>query len=344
MRLSMQYLDCCADDIQIKGDVSQLPGRVLVSRFIRRLTVDDGLVNKNGGQLSAIKMQKQVSRPYHQLKRGFMISVRRSLFYSLLLGGVLLASCGGTATQENSEADLNAILTAGVGTLAASIFETQTALAPVSTDTAIPATETSTTTPLPLPSPGPSATQGLVFVPVIATGSVSPTPTGTLFTATPNPSLLASGCNNLLLIGDVNIPAGTVMKPNEAFTKTWKVQNNGTCDWALQFGLVFAGGNQMSGDPGGLGKVIAPQKWTQISVALIAPKQPGTYSGSWRLGTQTGTPFGSTLTVSIVVASPTNTPLPPTNTPLPTSTNTTAPPTSTSTDTPLPTETPIITP
>lgn len=273
-----------------------------------------------------------------------MASVRRRLFYSMVVCGILLASCGGgVATEEGGEADVNAILTAGVGTLAASIFETQTALAPIASDTPLPLTSTSTNTALPLPSPAPSSTQGLVYVPVVSTGS--PTPTGTLFTPTPNPSSLGSGCNNLLLISDVSIPAGTVMKPSEPFTKTWKVQNNGTCDWALQFRLVFAGGNQMEGNPSGLGKVIPPQKWTQISVALVAPKKPGTYTGSWQLSTQTGTQFGSTLTVSIVVASPTNTPLPPTNTLPPTSTFTVAPPTSTSTETPAPpTETITLTP
>ncbi|HMS00673.1 MAG TPA: NBR1-Ig-like domain-containing protein [Anaerolineales bacterium] len=272
-----------------------------------------------------------------------MASVRRRLFYMMLLCGILLASCGGTATEESGEADVNAILTAGVGTLAASIFETQTALAPIPTDTSPPVEFTSTNTALPLPSPAPSSTQGLVFVPVISTGS--PSPTGTLFTPTPNPSSLGAGCNNLLLISDVNVPAGAVMKPNEPFTKTWKVQNNGTCEWALQFRLAFAGGNQMDGNPGGLGKVISPQKWTQISVELIAPKKPGAYTGSWRLSTQSGTLFGSTLTVSIVVAAPTNTPLPPTNTQPPTSTFTVAPPTSTSTDTPAPpTETITLTP
>ncbi len=264
---------------------------------------------------------------------------RNNVLILFLFVSVILASCGGATPEPGSEVDVNDILTAGVGTFAASIFETQTALAPLPTQTSLPTPTAFTNTPLPLPSPGPSATQAFVFVPVITTGSVSPSPTGTQYTATPNPLLLASGCNNLLLISDVSIPAGTVLKPSESFTKTWKVQNNGTCNWALQFRLVFIGGDRMDGDPGGIGKVIESLKWTQVSVALTAPKQPGKYTGTWRLGSQTGSPFGSTLTVSIVVASPTNTPLLPTSTPLPT--NTPLP-----TDTPLPTstETPTDTP
>lgn len=232
---------------------------------------------------------------------------RKRLLVALSLTIFLTASCGPAESTEEA-ADINDILTAGVGTLAASIFETQTALVPPPTQTES-TTSTATNTALPLPpSPVTSATQG--FIPLAGTLSLSPTPTGTRFTPTVNPLTLSSGCNNLLLISDVSIPAGTVMNPRQAFTKTWKVGNNGTCNWALQYRLVFVGGNQMGGEPSGLGRVIEPNKWTQISIALEAPRQPGAYSGSWRLGTQTGTAFGSTLTVSIVVAAPTNTPQP----------------------------------
>jgi hypothetical protein len=151
-----------------------------------------------------------------------------------------------------------------------------------------------------------------------------------------NPLTLATGCNNLLLIRDETIPSGTLMKPGEAFTKVWKVGNNGTCNWALQYRLVFVGGNQMGGDPSGLGRVIEPNKWTQISISLVAPRQPGFYTGSWRLGTQSGQPFGSTLIVSIQVANPTNTPQP-------TATSTPVTSSNTPTDIPAVTDAPVST-
>ncbi len=256
------------------------------------------------------------------------------IFPAIMLGASVLTACAGQpAPATEDELDVNAILTSSIGTFAASIFETQTAQAVLSTQTFTPAVQP-TNTALVLVTPSASATTAFVFNPVVSTVSMSPSPTGTQFTPTPNPSTLAFGCNNLVLISDVTIPAGTVLKPRETFTKTWKVQNNGTCDWALQFRLVFMGGNQMEGDPSGLGKVIEPQKWTQISVQLVAPKQPGTYAGTWRLGTQTGNVFGSTLTVSIVVASPTNTPVPATNTSVPPTSTETQTPTVTPTDTP----------
>jgi hypothetical protein len=274
--------------------------------------------------------------------------IQKNFVVLFVLLAILVTSCGaGTATE--ARLDVNEILTAAVGTFSASIFETQTALAPTITETGVSLTASPTNTPFSLPSVTASSTQGFVFIPVVGTSSLSPTPTGTLKTPTPNSALLAFGCNNLLLLSDVTIPAGTVMKPQETFTKTWKVENNGKCDWLFQYRLVFAGGNQMGGEPAGLSKKIGPTKWTQLSITLIAPKQPGTYTGSWRFGDQVGNAFGSTLTVSIVVAAPTNTPAPtltPSNTPVPSNTavpSNTLPPSETPTpsNTPRPSDTPV---
>src|SRR5690349_9262581 len=65
------------------------------------------------------------------------------------------------------------------------------------------------------------------------------TPTGTLSTATINPGSLAVGCNNLAFVCDVNIPSGSVLPKSKDMTKTWKVENNGTCNWMYQYSLVL---------------------------------------------------------------------------------------------------------
>ena len=220
----------------------------------------------------------------------------------------LMSSC--VARNQNPDLptpDVNAILTAGVGTLAASIFQTQTALVPPATETPA-STATHTSTPVASPTSSPTT---IVFPNVIvATASLLPSPTGTQYTSTPNPAALGAGCNNLLLIRDETIPAGTAFNPQQDFTKTWKVENNGTCDWVYLYSLVFVVGERMQGEPSRLGKVIQPGKWTQLSISLTAPKAPGTYTGYWRMADQAGTPFGSTLAVSIVVNAPTNPPPP----------------------------------
>ncbi|HXF85411.1 MAG TPA: NBR1-Ig-like domain-containing protein [Anaerolineales bacterium] len=240
-----------------------------------------------------------------------MKPIRHSIILMIFLG-LLLVSCGGQ-NEVLPTPDLSSILTVAVGTVVESVFQTQTAIAPPSVPTVTP-TISPTPTPIVL-SPIPSSTfTPIVFNPVIT--YPSPTPTGTQYTPTPNPSTLAYGCNNLRLLRDETIPAGTVMLPGQTFTKAWKVENNGTCNWVYQYQLVFISGERMGGEPPRLNKVIEPGKWTQLSIDLTAPTKPGTYTGYWRLGDQQGHPFGSTLTVQIVVSHPTDTPVPPTATPV----------------------------
>jgi len=251
------------------------------------------------------------------------MSTNKKIIIVVLLASLVLSACGAQAGTDVPTLDVDAIMTAGVGTFIANMHETQTAQATLATNTATN-TPTQTNTPISLVTATPPATWTLAPINNIVLPTVykSPVATGTQFTPTVDPALSAVGCNNLGLIYDVNIPAGSVIKPGESFTKTWKVENNGTCDWVLLYRLVFISGDRMEGDPSALGKVIVPGKWTQLSVTLTAPLKGGTYTGTWRLGTQAGNAFGSTLTVSIVVGNPTNTPEPtstPTNTPVPTS-------------------------
>ena len=233
-------------------------------------------------------------------------------FISAMLAMGLLVSCSGQATGEPT-VDINAVMTSGVETFVAGLTQTQAAVATLATQTPSP---TLTVSPVSLNSVTPPSTSTQsILVPVLPTTIIFPTLTGTQYTSTVSPSSLGSGCNNLGFIGDVTVSSGTVMTPGQEFTKTWKVENNGTCDWALLYRMVFVGGERMGGEGPALGKVIPPGKWTQISIGFIAPDKPGKYTGSWRLGTQAGSVFGATLTVSIVVAHPTATPVPPTTYP-----------------------------
>jgi len=214
----------------------------------------------------------------------------------LILMGILLTSCA-SQDSASSTPDVNAILTAGVGTFAAYIFQTQTAMVPPATETPT-VTPSPTNTPIPLLTPTASPTQVVFFAPTVG---LLPSPTGTQYTPTANPSTLGFGCNNLQLIRDDSIPSGTVFKPEENFRKTWKVANSGICNWQVLYRLVFVSGNDMFGEPQKLAKVIVPGQWTELSIDLQAPKAPGTYTGTWRLGDQSGNAFGSTLGVSIEV-------------------------------------------
>ena len=63
--------------------------------------------------------------------------VRRSLI-PLLLITILLTSCGGQAAAGEPTQDINATVAVAAQTFAASLFQTQTALAPTITNTAPP--------------------------------------------------------------------------------------------------------------------------------------------------------------------------------------------------------------
>lgn len=259
-----------------------------------------------------------------------------------LLLALLLASCGGLGNLPEPTMDANQIYTAVIGTLVQSISQTQAAL-PQPAIVADSATPVPSSTPLPIPSPLPSPTRYYVYItPYTSTPLFTPGPTGTAFTATVNPAVLAYGCNNLAFIRDTTVPPGTSFKPGETFTKTWKVMNSGTCNWVYQYRLKFLSGSSMDGEPRMLGRIVTVGDWRDISIELNAPAVPGTYSGYWRMADPEGNMFGATLAISIIVEAPANTAIPTsmfTSTPTPTP-SPTGPPTATPTDTPTTTSTP----
>ncbi len=129
-----------------------------------------------------------------------------------------------------------------------------------------------------------------------------------------------SGCEDATYIKDVTIPDGTVLSPGETFTKTWKLENTGTCVWASDFRLVFIRGDALDASDVSIEETVYPGKKAEISVDMAAPEDEGTYIGYWRLEDAYGYVFGETVTVEIVVAAATAT-----NTPTPTATPTSTP-------------------
>ncbi|NOT03829.1 MAG: hypothetical protein HOP27_04445 [Anaerolineales bacterium] len=93
----------------------------------------------------------------------------------------------------------------------------------------------------------------------------------------------AATCYSARFISDVNVPDGTSFSPGEAFTKTWKIQNNGTCEWSA-VSLVFDSGEKMSApSPAATLPTVAINATVNIDVKLVAPTSPGTYTGYFKL-------------------------------------------------------------
>lgn len=121
-----------------------------------------------------------------------------------------------------------------------------------------------------------------------ATLPSSPTPT----VGTPEPTstsvpTLAAGegtlPNHARFLEDVTIPDGTILVAGQTFTKTWRVQNIGSETWTPEYSFVFINGDRMEGQALTLTQQTLPGGVLDISIPMVAPLQPGTYTGYWML-------------------------------------------------------------
>jgi uncharacterized protein YkwD len=147
----------------------------------------------------------------------------------------------------------------------------------------------------PAPAANPSAT--------IAAPTVNAPPTSTLPAVIPTN---AANCENSASFeADVTVPDNTPFAAGEAFTKVWRVRNNGTCGWVQGYTLVFVNGEEM-GAP-----VVIPLPYTppgetaDISVDLVAPDHNGAFVGNFEFRDAGDRAFaidyGKYIWVSIVV-------------------------------------------
>jgi hypothetical protein len=181
----------------------------------------------------------------------------------LLIAAVVVSACSFGKNDKVSEAD--AILTAAALTVQAQMAAT--------------ATETPIPSPTPVtPTPEPSQTPTLL--PTSTTGPVAQQPA-------------ASTCDNASFVSDVTVPDDSQFAPGETFTKTWRLQNAGTCTWTTDYEIVFYSDAQMDGPASQkLTASVAPGGTIDISVALTAPDTAGTYQGNWKLKNASGATFG----------------------------------------------------
>jgi len=120
--------------------------------------------------------------------------------------------------------------------------------------------------------------------PPVATATsaiVAPAPTATV------------ACNWAAFVVDVTVPDDTVMQPGQQFTKTWRLQNIGSCTWDSSYSVVFAGGDNL-GAPAqqSIGATVPPGKTVDISLAMTAPQSAGSYTSYYKLRSGSGLIFG----------------------------------------------------
>jgi hypothetical protein len=111
----------------------------------------------------------------------------------------------------------------------------------------------------------------------------------------------AVGCNNSVYVADVTIPDDTAVTPGQSLTKTWKLQNNGSCAWTATYKVSFVSGNAMGGTATPIGISVAPGQSADISIKLTAPSTAGDAIGYWILTNDSGQNFGTSFYIKIKV-------------------------------------------
>jgi len=145
------------------------------------------------------------------------------------------------------------------------------------------------------PQSGPTATLGnppTIVFPTLPAATAAPTQAQTVPTAVPPVPVLAR-CDWAAYVKDVTVPDGTIFAPGAQFTKTWRLQNIGTCSWTPTYALVYTSGAQMSGPAvAALTTNVNPGQTVDVSVNLTAPAAQGSYQGYWMLRNASGALFG----------------------------------------------------
>lgn len=124
----------------------------------------------------------------------------------------------------------------------------------------------------------------------------------------PTPPVPPTGTDLASFTGIENPIDTIVVSPEQAVHKSWWILNTGTTIWGSGYQLVFTSGKQMGAPSTVSIPAAAPGEVVELNVDIIAPSEPGTYRGYWRLRNPQGTYFGDELWVQVNVSDDTNPP------------------------------------
>jgi hypothetical protein len=201
---------------------------------------------------------------------------------------LLLAACLPFRSTPVPTEDIQAVYTSAAITMEARLTQEagQTALAQV-TSTAGPATPKAVPPPKNSPtSPLPTNTE--LPTPIVVVTQPPAAPTLPPPTAAPQ-----EPCDRAEWIGDVTVPADTLLPAGSTFVKMWRVRNSGSCTWSPTYSLIFMGGNlpplvTTIFLPGS----VSPGQVVDLSATMTAPASSGVYQSTWMLRNPSGQLFG----------------------------------------------------
>jgi Ig-like domain-containing protein len=115
--------------------------------------------------------------------------------------------------------------------------------------------------------------------------------------STPVPTFTVTSTNEACVdsgtfVVDVTIPDNTIVVPNTAFTKTWRLKNTGSCTWDSSYSVSYISGTTVSQQPGywivQQGQTVAPGQMVDVSVGMTSPVEDGNYQSYWGLKKEDG--------------------------------------------------------
>jgi len=145
-----------------------------------------------------------------------------------------------------------------------------------------------------------SPTPDYFIPPTLSPERSSPTPLETP-TQTPLPTEEEPCENNLAFVDDVTIPDDTIVAPGQEIEKIWLVENNGTCNWEIDYTLRMVDGLAMGASSIQALRPTVSGKQVEISILFTAPTDAGRAFSQWQAHDPEGNPFGDEFFVQVIV-------------------------------------------
>jgi hypothetical protein len=102
-------------------------------------------------------------------------------------------------------------------------------------------------------------------------------------------------------VEDVTVPDDTLYNGGVSFRKIWRLENTGECTWEPGVTWTHIGGALLNAEGSVEVELAEPGRIVDVSVDMVAPTSPGTYTSFWRLQRPNGELFGDQAYVRIVV-------------------------------------------
>lgn len=140
-------------------------------------------------------------------------------------------------------------------------------------------------TPLSTPVPGETQTIPTLVIQTLPAQTAKPLPT----------SLPTQVCDRVLPGNpiDITIPDDSTLPAESSFTKTWRLENGGSCTWSREYSIVWVAGEQMTENTSyRMTHEVLPNHTIDISLDMTAPASVGNYQSYWMLQNADGLYFG----------------------------------------------------